>query len=63
MEVIYMLIPGMMFFGLVFVVVLFWAVKKGQYEDLEGEASRILMDDDDIIPPEMRHTPNGNTKI
>lgn len=47
MEVIYSLIPGMMFFGLVFVAVLIWAVKKGQYEDMEGNASRILLDDDE----------------
>lgn len=47
MEVIYSLIPGMLFFGLIFVVVLIWAVRKGQYEDMEGNASRILMDDDE----------------
>lgn len=47
MDVIYSLIPGMMFFGLIFLVVLIWAVKKGQYEDMEGNANRILMDDDE----------------
>lgn len=47
MDVIYSLIPGMMFFGLVFVAVLIWAVKHGQYEDMEGNASRILLDDDE----------------
>lgn len=47
MDVIYSLIPGMMFFGLIFFSVLIWAVKKGQYEDMEGNASRILMEDDD----------------
>lgn len=47
MEVIYSLIPGMTFFGLIFVVILIWAVKKGQYEDMEGNASRILLDDDE----------------
>jgi cbb3-type cytochrome oxidase maturation protein len=47
MDVIYSLIPGMMFFGLIFFAVLIWAVKKGQYEDMEGNASRILLDDDD----------------
>ena len=61
MEVIYSLIPGMILFGLIFVVVLFWAVRKGQYDDLEGEASRILMDDDDILPPELHKKSNGNT--
>lgn len=47
MDVIYSLIPGMMFFGLIFLVVLIWAVKKGQYEDMEGNANRILLDDDE----------------
>jgi len=47
MDVIYSLIPGMTFFGLVFVAILVWAVKKGQYEDMEGNASRILLDDDE----------------
>ena len=47
MDVIFSLIPGMMFFGLIFFAVLIWAVKKGQYEDMEGNANRILMDDDE----------------
>ncbi len=51
MEVIYSLIPGMTFFGLVFVGILIWAVRQGQYEDMEGEAHRILLDDDDAIAP------------
>lgn len=51
MEVIYSLIPGMMFFGVVFVVVLIWAVKKGQYEDMEGNGVRILLDDDEDRMP------------
>ena len=52
MEVIYLLIPGMIFLGLVMVGVLVWAVKNGQYEDLEGDAQRILMDEDDPLLPE-----------
>jgi len=47
MDVIYSLIPGMTFFGLIFVAILVWAVKAGQYEDMEGNASRILLDDDE----------------
>ena len=26
---------------------IFWAIKNGQFEDMEGPAQRILMDDDD----------------
>lgn len=51
MDVIYGLIPGMMFFGVIFVVVLVWAVRKGQYEDMEGGGNRILMDDDEDMMP------------
>ncbi|MCW8905784.1 MAG: cbb3-type cytochrome oxidase assembly protein CcoS [Sedimenticola sp.] len=46
MDVIYGLIPGMLILGLVGVAVFFWAARSGQFEDLEGEANRILMDDD-----------------
>jgi len=46
MEVIYGLIPGMIILGVVAVGILFWAAKSGQFEDMEGEAHRILMDDD-----------------
>lgn len=59
MDVIYSLIPGMMFFGLVFLAVLIWAVKKGQYEDMEGNASRILLDDDE----EMMSRPDETTEM
>lgn len=46
MEVIYGLIPGMLVLGLVAVGVLFWAARSGQFDDLEGDGHRILMDDD-----------------
>ena len=56
MEVIYALIPGMIILGLIMLGVLVWAVKQGQYDDLEGEANRILMDDDDPLLPNNEKT-------
>ncbi|WP_018863150.1 MULTISPECIES: cbb3-type cytochrome oxidase assembly protein CcoS [Thioalkalivibrio] len=47
MTILYLLIPLAMLFALVVGLVLFWAIRSGQYEDLEGPAHRILMDDDD----------------
>lgn len=53
MEVIYGLIPGMIVMGLVAVAIFFWAARNGQFEDMQGEANRILMDDDlDDVEPE-----------
>lgn len=52
MEVIRGLIPLMIILGLAFVVIFFWTVRSGQYEDLEGDANRILMDDDDPNLPD-----------
>ncbi|HCC82859.1 MAG TPA: cbb3-type cytochrome oxidase assembly protein CcoS [Methylophaga sp.] len=46
MEVIYGLLPGMLLLGLVGVAVFFWAVRSGQYDDMDGAANRGLMDDD-----------------
>ncbi len=32
----------------------FWSIKNGQFDDLEGPAERILMDDDDPLLPTRR---------
>lgn len=50
MEVIYGLIPGVLLVGLIAVVVLFWAARSGQFDDLEGDGQRILMDEDQKPP-------------
>jgi len=60
MEVIYGLIPGMIILGLVAVAVLFWAVRSGQFDDLEGDAQRILMDEDEVEP---RRIPDAGTDV
>jgi cbb3-type cytochrome oxidase maturation protein len=37
----------MIVLGLAAVGVLFWAARSGQFDDLEGDGQRILMDDDE----------------
>jgi len=49
MEVIYGLLPGMLLLGIVGVGLFFWAVRSGQYDDMDGAANRLLMDDDIMI--------------
>jgi len=46
MEVIYGLLPGMLLLGIIGVAIFFWAVRSGQYDDMDGAANRILMDND-----------------
>jgi cbb3-type cytochrome oxidase maturation protein len=47
MSILFVLIPlGMIFLGAAIWAFL-WAVRSGQFDDMEGPAHRILMDDDD----------------
>jgi cbb3-type cytochrome oxidase maturation protein len=49
MEIIYLLIPiSLILLGFV-VWIFLWAVRDGQYDDLEGPAHQILMDEDKIV--------------
>jgi cbb3-type cytochrome oxidase maturation protein len=46
MNVIYLLIPLSLVLVGVAIWAFMWAIKSGQFEDLEGPAHRILLDDD-----------------
>jgi cbb3-type cytochrome oxidase maturation protein len=46
MEIIFYLIPIALVLVTAIVAGLFWAVKSGQFDDLEGPAHQILMDDE-----------------
>ena len=56
MDVIYWLIPSMIFVGVVLVILLMIGVKSGQFEDLEGEGQRILFDEDQEKSPSKKNT-------
>ncbi|MBB4093273.1 cbb3-type cytochrome oxidase assembly protein CcoS [Ochrobactrum pecoris] len=40
------LIPIALFLGLLGLVAFLWSLKNGQYDDLDGAANRILLDDE-----------------
>lgn len=55
MEILYILIPLSIFLVTMAILVFSWAVKSGQFDDLEGPAHSILFDDDkDMIPEEAK---------
>jgi cbb3-type cytochrome oxidase maturation protein len=55
MDILYLLIPISLIVIGIAVWVLFWAIRSGQFEDLEGPAHRILMDDDEALIPRRKH--------
>jgi len=46
-EIIYLLIPLALVLVVIIVAVFMWAVRSDQFDDLEGPAHRILMDEDE----------------
>lgn len=68
MSILYLLIPLAVVLMVVAVLFFLWTIKSGQYEDLEGPAYRILMDDDDPLVPhdyvqENKHADEKNSEI
>ena len=51
MEILYILIPLAVVLAAVAIAAFVLSVRSGQYEDLDGAAHRILMDDDDPMIP------------
>ena len=45
-----LLIPVALFLGLAGLAGFFWALRSGQFEDLDGAAMRILLEDEDVDP-------------
>lgn len=45
MEIIYLLVPLSLLFLALAIYVFFWAIKHEQFDDMQGPAQRILLDD------------------
>jgi cbb3-type cytochrome oxidase maturation protein len=52
MDVLGILIPVSLFLGLLGLGAFFWLLKRGQFDDPEGDANRILSDDYEDRPKE-----------
>lgn len=50
MESVYLLIPISIILVFAIAFAFWWSVRSGQFDDLEGPAFRILMDDDQNLP-------------
>lgn len=50
MEIYFFIVPVGIIFFFIAVRALLWAIKSGQYENLETEAHRILFEEDEVTP-------------
>lgn len=63
MESVYLLIPVSVILVFGIAVAFWWSVRSGQFDDLEGPAFRILMDDDRVVPPAEVAEKNKSEKV
>lgn len=57
MDILYLLIPlSLVLVGFI-VWAFFWAIKSGQFDDMEGPAHEVLMDHDEITQKEVPSVP------
>ena len=56
MSVLAVLIPVSLLLGGLGLVACLWAMRAGQYEDLEGDAARILLEEADAPNPDRADT-------
>jgi len=54
MDILFLLIPLAVVVMIIALFGLIWAIKSGQFDDMEGPAHRILMDDDDPKVPKRK---------
>jgi len=47
MDVLVFLIPATLILGLLGLAAFLWSLKRGQYDDLDGAAQRILFDEEE----------------
>lgn len=60
MSVLLYLIPIALALGLAGLVAFLWALRNGQFEDLDGAGSRILFDEED--QPARKKAPEGKSE-
>ena len=63
MNNLFYLIPVALFLGGVGLVAFIWALRSGQYEDLDGAAERVLLDEDRTDAEDRRQSPAGPSAL
>lgn len=59
MESLYLLIPVSVVIVFLIGVVFWWSLRTGQFDDMEGPAYRVLMDDDKVLLDDLENAKAG----
>lgn len=62
MESLYILVPLSVVLVFVIGIVFWWSLRSGQYDDMEGPAYRMLLDDKDAPRSDGAGSPAGKTR-
>ena len=62
MSILALLIPVTLLMGGVGLAAFFWSLRSGQYDDLAGDAERILFDDDTPLPSRTALAPKETSR-
>ena len=62
MTALLVLIPVALTLGFIGLLAFVWALRRGQFDDLEGDAYRILNDDDQPLDPAARQGRNTQSE-
>jgi len=60
MDFVYVLLPLALLLGFIGLMAFMWALKSGQYDDLDGAAWRAIMDDDNEFNPNIDKKPDDH---
>jgi cbb3-type cytochrome oxidase maturation protein len=63
MEIMYLLVPVSVILVFLIGVVFWWSVRSGQFDDMEGPAYRILMDNDNVVIGSPSETKSDERKV
>ena len=59
MESLYLLIPVSVVIVFLIGLVFWWSLRTGQFDDMEGPAYRVLMDDDKVLLDDLENAKAG----
>ena len=62
MDILFLLIPIALIFLIIAIAIFFWAIRDGQYDDMESQGLKIIMDDNQKQPENLTNSDNNEPR-